>query len=170
MVVVAMLALLPTFAAAAPATYVTWAGAEPDKGASAWFILRYVDPAASIRVVQPDEAVGDAIEFDTPTARYRRTHRACTLESLLAEHPVNDPAVQRLAAIMHDIEINTWRRKAYPESEIIERRTRAISTALGDTGAIPMGCFLPWFDAIHQWLKAGSPDETTLLKPSACGS
>jgi hypothetical protein len=91
--------------------YVTWSGSEPDKGASAWYIKRYIDRDAIFEVQPPGSLVDRGTPFDTPLARYRRVHNASTLETLLRDHPSGDPVIQKLALLTHDIEINLWQPK-----------------------------------------------------------
>ena len=149
--------------------YVTWAGAEPDKGASAWFIKRYVDHDAVFRVVPQGSLVDAGTPFDVPQGRYRRVHNASTLETLLRDHPSQDLVVQRLGNLMHDIEINQWRPKVFAESQILEARVKNIDEEIGQ-GGIPMECFIPFFDGVYQWLKSESGNQDPLNTPEECAA
>jgi len=155
-----------TSAAQSRAAYVTWQGAEPDKGASMWLIVRHIDPHARILVVPFEAPLPSGIPFDVPVARYRRTHHASTFESLLRYHPVADPIVQRMAQIIHDIEINLWRPRRFPESIVIENTTLEIAERFGGRN-IPVTCFVPLFDGIYSWLASGQT-ERTLIVPREC--
>ena len=146
--------------------YVTWAGAEPDKGASMWLIKRYVSPNAEIRLIPVDTSPASGTAFDIPQARYRRTHRESTFESLLRDYPINDPFVEKIGQLMHDIEINLWRPKRFPESITIEAATKAIAEGYADH-QIPVTCFVPLFDHIYTWLKSGHT-EADLIIPAEC--
>ena len=79
-----------------------------NRTATAWLIRRFVDPAAEILFVEPDEvaAVQDrenAFGFDAPGARYPHQDERgrCSFEQLVDEHFPGDPALQRLALIVH---------------------------------------------------------------------
>lgn len=140
--------------AVADSVYVTWAGAEPDKGASLWYLVRHVTPRARIRVVPNGTLeLGEGIPVDTPQADYRRTHQLSTLESILHDHPSSDRTILYLAALMHDIEINLWRPKRFPESLPIEHTVQDIAAGFPD-GSIPPACFIAFFDGVHEWLQA----------------
>src|SRR5438067_169561 len=79
-----------------------------NRTATAWLIRRFLDPAAEILFVEPERvaAVQDrenAIGFDAPGARYPHQDecRRCSFEQLIDEHFPGDPALQRLALIVH---------------------------------------------------------------------
>ena len=149
--------------------YVTWSGLEPDKAASAWYIKRYVDPQAVFEI-RPQGFLFDAgIPFDTPQARYRRTQSASTLESLLRDHPSDDPAILKLGQLMHDIEINIWQPKRFPESAVIESRVTQLNGVAGGEGA-PIECLIELFDGVYVWLKSQHSDPMLLAQPVGCTS
>jgi hypothetical protein len=148
--------------------YVTWAGVEPDKAATAWYIKRYVDPRAVFEI-RPQGFLFDAgTPFDTPQARYRRTQSASTLESLLRDHPSVDPAIVKLGQLMHDIEINIWQPKRFPESTVIESRVRQLNSMVGGESA-PIECFIELFDDVYVWLASQQSDPTSLEQHEGCG-
>lgn len=162
---------LGVFAGAAagdrPRVFVTWAGAEADKGASAWYIARRISPGATLRVVPSGTAdLGTGVPFDTPQSKYRRTHNASAFESLLLDYPSADPIVRRLAQLMHDIEINMWRPKAHAESRVLEAQVATIAARYPDK-SIPLPCFIEYFDHVYVWLKSGNTDVPPTI-PSAC--
>ena len=79
-----------------------------NRTATAWLIWRFVDPAAEILFVEPDEVAAaqdreNAIGFDAPGARYphQDDRGRCSFEQLVDEHFPGDPALQRLALIVH---------------------------------------------------------------------
>ena len=162
-------AATPAVSSAADQThlYVTWAGSEPDKGASAWYIKRHVDRNAVFEVHAHGSIIDRGIAFDTPFARYRRIHNASTMETLLREHPTSDPAIQKMARLTHDIEINLWRPRQFPESHVLEGRIKEIDAHFGGAG-IPIDCFIPFFDGVYRWLAATTPQSAGPPIPSVC--
>jgi hypothetical protein len=147
--------------------YVSWEGAEPDKGAAAWYIKRHIDPLAVIQLGPPDTLFDSGIVFDTPQGRYRRTQNTSTLESLLRDYPSSDPIVRQIGDLMHDIEINIWMPKKYPESAIVESRLLAVDKARGNRG-LPIGCLIEFFDNIYGWLKVKPHAADELMTPVSC--
>lgn len=79
-----------------------------NRAATAWLIRRFLDPQAEIAFVEPAEVaehqrLTGAIGFDAPGARYPHEddQGRCSFEQLLAERLAGDPALERLAAIVH---------------------------------------------------------------------
>ena len=79
-----------------------------NRTATGWLIRRFLDPIAEIVFVEPDEVAGievrdGAIGFDAPGAKYPHKDASgrCSFEQLVAERRADDPALVRLAAIVH---------------------------------------------------------------------
>ncbi len=79
-----------------------------NRTATGWLIRRFLDPAAEIDFVEPEEVAAiqervDAIGFDAPGARYPHKDASgrCSFEQLVSERRADDPALVRLAAIVH---------------------------------------------------------------------
>lgn len=138
-----------------PQVWVTWAGIEPDKGASAWFLRKFVRADIRFRELPANTLeLGEGEPFDVPQAELRRTQRLSVYEQILARYPVEDPAAKKLAAIIHDIEINLWRPKQFPESALIEAAAVKYSREQ-KTDSIPLDCYIEWFESIYQQMRAG---------------
>ena len=149
-------------------TWVTWQGREPDRGATAWYIRRFVDRAAVFRELpQGTLDLGVGAPFDVPQSAFRRSAQWTGFELLLAKYPSNDPTIRRLALIVHDIEINLWQPKGYTESVVIEAAARALSAKFPDYN-IPIACFIPWFDAIYTELKTRNTLSEPPRVPAEC--
>jgi len=79
-----------------------------NRAATGWLIRRFLDPAAEIVFVEPDDVAriqdrDGAIGFDAPGARYPHADASgrCSFEQLVEERLAGDPALLRLAAIVH---------------------------------------------------------------------
>ncbi len=79
-----------------------------NRTATAWLIRRFIDAAAEIVFVEPNDVAAvqehdGAIGFDAPGARYPHQDERgrCSFEQLVDEHFPNDLALQRLALIVH---------------------------------------------------------------------
>ncbi len=91
-----------------------------DRIACPWLIRRFIDPDAEIVFVPADQVLAaaaseDGISFDAPGARYTHRDGLCTFEVLIEEFEIADPAVRRLARIVHGADIASDR-DATPES------------------------------------------------------
>jgi hypothetical protein len=79
-----------------------------NRTATAWLIRRFLDPDGEILFVEPEEVADvqrreDALGFDAPGARYphRDERGRCSFEQLIEERLGHDPALRRLARIVH---------------------------------------------------------------------
>jgi hypothetical protein len=79
-----------------------------NRAATGWLIRSFLDPAAEIVFVEPEEVAAvqerdGAIGFDAPGARYPHKDESgrCSFEQLVAERLSADLALRRLAAIVH---------------------------------------------------------------------
>ncbi|MFL6263834.1 MAG: chromate resistance protein ChrB domain-containing protein [Thermoanaerobaculia bacterium] len=79
-----------------------------NRTATAWLIRRFLDPQAEILFIAPGEVAGvqereGAIGFDAPGARYPHSDERgrCSFEQLVDERLGQDPALARLARIVH---------------------------------------------------------------------
>ncbi len=93
--------------------WVTRARPKTDRIACPWLIRRFIDPDAEILYVPRTDVLAvavaeDARSFDADDAEF--THRAnqCSFEVLIDEFDLaDDPALVRLAAIVHAADIDT---------------------------------------------------------------
>jgi hypothetical protein len=79
-----------------------------NRTATAWLIRRFLDPDGEILFVEPEEVADiqrreDALGFDAPGARYphKDARGRCSFEQLIEELLGHDPALRRLARIVH---------------------------------------------------------------------
>lgn len=88
-------------------TWVTRANVQVDRMASAWLIKRSIDPTARFKFVTdrhyrpgPDE-----VRFDMYEAEYTHDAERCTFEVLLDLLERPDPALRRIAEIVHELDL-----------------------------------------------------------------
>lgn len=115
-----------THGSAARHVYITWTSLEADKLASIWLIKRFIDEKAEFRFVENGTLVKNGAPFDTPDAEFRRYPNASCFESILRAYGIKDPALVKIGDITHDIEINYWQEKRFPESAVVADRVHAI--------------------------------------------
>ncbi|AEG02509.1 chromate resistance protein ChrB domain-containing protein [Methylomonas methanica] len=104
----------------------TWDTFEVDKCASIWLIKRYISPQAEIRFFKKGEPITEGIEFDTPSAKFRRYHNQSTFETLLEHYKLKEEKLIYLGQIIHDIEVNIWEKKIMAETPDLEKTVNAI--------------------------------------------
>ena len=87
-------------------TWVTRAGVHIDRAASAWLIRRAIDPDARfVFVDDPDERPADAVPFDIRGVELGHQGQDCTFETLLRRHDLLDPVLWRIAAVVHEADL-----------------------------------------------------------------
>ena len=89
------------------ATWVTRKGVFIDRIACAWLIRRFIDPEASFRFVQDPSARRKAgeIRFDMFGGEFTHVGDRCTFETLLTAFRLDDPGLEAIAEIVHDIDL-----------------------------------------------------------------
>jgi hypothetical protein len=78
-----------------------------DRMSSAWLIRRFIDPAARFGFARDAESMfdGDGIPFDMFGVEFSHRGAGCTFETLCAVFGIEDKAVGRIAAIVHDLDL-----------------------------------------------------------------
>ena len=93
--------------------WVTRARPKTDRIACPWLIRRFIDPDAEILYVPKEDVLAvaelqGATSFDAPGADYDHRDGKCTFEVLIDAYDLGtDPALNRLAAIVHAADIDT---------------------------------------------------------------
>jgi hypothetical protein len=90
--------------------WLTRARPKTDRIACPWLIRRFIDPDAEILYVPASEVLAeaerqDAHSFDAPGAKYDHRDGQCTFEVLIDDFGLDDPALARLARIVHAADI-----------------------------------------------------------------
>ena len=89
-----------------------------DRMASAWLIRRFIDSNARFAFLTDVKTAGDALPFDMFGAGFGHEGDHCTFETLTTRFGIDDPAVARIAEIVHDLDLKDARFGA-PEAATI---------------------------------------------------
>lgn len=78
-----------------------------DRVASAWLIRRFIDPEARFKwLARPSDCPKNALGFDFDGAAFTHVGERVTFETLMESFGLDeDPALQRLAAMVHQLDI-----------------------------------------------------------------
>lgn len=77
-----------------------------DRLASAWLILRFIDPAARfLWLSSPNDCPTDALGFDFDGASFSHVGSRVTFETLQASFALDAPGLRRMAALVHYLDI-----------------------------------------------------------------
>ena len=87
--------------------WVTRKGIHVDRMASAWFIRRFIDSDARFKFVPAKgyKPLSGELRFDMFEAEFTHEGDRCTLEVLIERTGMNDPALNPIAEIVHDIDL-----------------------------------------------------------------
>lgn len=136
--------------------WVTRERPKTDRIACPWLIKNFIDPDAAFLFVPPDQVLGvaereGALSYDAPDARYTHRDGLCSFEVLLDEYGLDDPALERLARIVHGADI-AEDRDATPESRGLLAVAEGFHLLeLGDHRQLELS--LPVYDALYAWCR-----------------
>ncbi|WP_374679703.1 chromate resistance protein ChrB domain-containing protein [Hydrocarboniphaga effusa] len=86
-------------------TWVTRPDVGVDRMASAWLILRHIDPTAKFAFAsERSKPVAGQLRFDMAAADFTHEGDRCTFEVLLERFGLDDPALAAIGRIVHDLD------------------------------------------------------------------
>lgn len=131
--------------------WATRAGIHIDRAASAWLIKRFVDPDAEfVFVTDPDDVPAEATPFDMRGVEYGHHGADCTFETILRRHELLDPALWRIAAIVHEADLEDDRYDA-PEAPGLDVVLRGLSLTSDDDTV--MALTGPVFNGLYDYYR-----------------
>lgn len=131
--------------------WATREGVHIDRAACAWLIRRSLDPAAEfVFVADLDQVPADAVAFDMPGVELSHHGADCTFETLLRRHDLTDPVLWRLAALVHEADVDDGRYDA-PEAPGFDLALRALSMVEGDERVLDLT--RPLFDGTYEFFR-----------------
>lgn len=135
--------------------WVTRRGIKIDRMATAWLVRRFVDPHARFRFVDPsahERRPGEML-FDMAGGDLTHEGDRCTFETLVARAAIRDPAVARIAEIVHDIDIKDGKHGRPETSGIRTVVEGVIAGHAGDDERLARGAAL--LDDLYASFRAG---------------
>jgi hypothetical protein len=133
---------------------VKWAtrqGVHIDRAACAWLIRRFLDADAAFVFVT--DVVGvprDATPFDMPGVDLSHHGDDCTFETLLRRNDLSDPVLWRMAALVHEADIDDGHYDA-PEAPGFDLALRALSMVEPDARVLELTG--PLFDGTYEFFR-----------------
>jgi hypothetical protein len=128
-----------------------------DRMASAWLVRRFIDPQARFGfAADRDAAPEHAVPFDMFGVELSHQGDGCTFETLCAAFGIDEPAVARIAGIVHDLDLKDGRFGA-PECGTVGAMIEGLQLACGDDDVLlEQGMTL--FDSLYRsFQRAGRP-------------
>jgi hypothetical protein len=107
-----------------------------DRMASAWLIRRFIDPQARFGfAADRDTAPRDALPFDMFGVEFTHRDDHCTFETLCDTFGINEAAVMRIAAVVHDLDLKDAKFGA-PEAPSVGTIIDGLQLAYADDEAL----------------------------------
>jgi hypothetical protein len=114
-----------------------------DRSASAWLILRFIDPKARFVFAKEGQVPPGAIPFDMYHGGFGHRGEDCTFETLRKEFRIRDSKVGAIGEMVHDADLGDgkfgrkeaygvdevlkgWARKGTPDKELLDRGVQMI--------------------------------------------
>jgi hypothetical protein len=136
--------------------WITRSHVHVDRVACPWLIRRFVDNQAEFLFVPKNEVAGvaartGAIAFDAPGVELGHHEGRCSFESILLKYGLTDPALERMARIIHAADI-----AAEIDSDPLARGLEALATGFSlrypDDGENLARQF-EMYDALYAWCR-----------------
>jgi hypothetical protein len=136
--------------------WVTRERPKTDRIACPWLIKSFIDPEAEFLYVPADQVLDVAARegahsYDAPGAEYTHRDGLCSFEVLLQDYGLDDPALARLAMIVHGADV-AEDRDATPQSlGLLAVAEGFYLLNLGDHRQLELS--LPVYDALYAWCR-----------------
>ena len=133
--------------------WVTRKGIHVDRMASAWLIRRFIDSDARFKFVPAKgyKPLSGELRFDMFEAEFTHEGDRCTLEVLIERTGMNDPALNPIAEIVHDIDLKDSK-FGRQETAGIDRLIAGIAMAhKDDESRLARGAAV--FDDLYEYFK-----------------
>lgn len=137
--------------------FVTRKNAAVDRIACPWLIRRFIDRDAEFLYVDPDQVQRvarerDAIPYDVDGVELGHVDGRCSFESIILKYGLDDPALSRLAAIVHgaDVEPDVDRT---PQSAGLKAIAMGFRRVYGDRDAEKLEAQMGVYDALYEWCR-----------------
>ena len=135
--------------------FVTRKNAAVDRIACPWLILRFVDKDAEFLYVESHDvarvaAEQDAVPFDVEGAELGHVNDRCSFESALLKYGLDDPALSRMAKIVHcadvaaDVDLS-------PQAAGLKAIAMGFRRMFGDRDLEKLEAEMPLYDALYAW-------------------
>ena len=128
--------------------WVTRARPGVDRMASAWLIRRFIDAQARfVFVGERDVTPAEAVPFDMFGVEFTHRGEHCTFETFCSVFQLDDPALVKIAGIVHDLDLKDERFGA-PEAASIGLLIEGLRLTHGDDEAL-LAAGIAMFEALY---------------------
>jgi len=135
--------------------WVTRKNASVDRIACPWLIKRFIDPDAEFLYVPAAEvtAVAEregALPYDVGGVELGHVDGRCSFESIILKYGLKDPALDRLALIVHEADV-TGGVNLTPEAAGLKAIAHGFAMVHGEEDHRKIALESPLYDALYAW-------------------
>src|SRR5579859_834555 len=135
--------------------WITRQNASVDRIACPWLIKRFIDPEAEFLYVPAGEVAAGAeregaIPYDVAGVELGHVDGRCSFESILLKHNLEDPALERLARIVHGADV-TADIGLTPEAAGLKAIAHGFAMVHGVEDHRKLELETPLYDALYAW-------------------
>jgi hypothetical protein len=95
----------------------------------------------------------DAIPYDVPGVKLGHVDGRCSFESIIRKYRLEDPALQRLAVIVHGADVSSDR-DICPEAAGLFAIANGFAAVYGEDDHAKIKLESPMYDALYAWCQA----------------
>ncbi len=134
--------------------WITRENAAVDRTACPWLIRRFVDPEAEFLFVPPGQVMETAtatgaIPYDVEGVELGHQGGRCSFESIVLKYGLREPALQRMAAIIHGADVAGS--EGPPEAAGVKAIMHGLRLELGLEDQRKLALTAPIYDALYTY-------------------
>jgi hypothetical protein len=135
--------------------WVTRKNANVDRVACPWLIKRFVDPEAEFLYVPAEEVMATAeregaIPYDVKDVELGHVDGRCSFDSIILKYGLDDPALKRLALIVHGADVAADR-EICREAAGLYAIAHGFGLVHGEDDHRKIELETPMYDALYAW-------------------
>jgi len=135
--------------------WVTRKNANVDRVACPWLIKRFVDPEAQFLYVPAEDVMATAeregaTPYDVKDVELGHVDGRCSFDSIILKYGLEDPALKRLALIVHGADVAADR-EICPEAAGLYAIAHGFALVLGEDDHRKIELETPMYDALYAW-------------------
>jgi hypothetical protein len=126
-----------------------------DRIACPWLISKFVDPEAEFLYVPAEDVITTAerqgaIPYDVKDVELGHVDGRCSFESIMVKYGLDDPALKRLAQIVHGADV-AGDRDICPEAAGLYAIAHGFALVHGEDDHRKIEVETPMYDALYAW-------------------
>jgi hypothetical protein len=135
--------------------WITRKNASVDRIACPWLVKRFIDPDAEFLYVPAQEVMAiaereGAIPYDVGGVELGHVDGRCSFESIIVKYELHDPALDRLAKIVHGADVNADI-DLTPEAAGLKAIAFGFAIVHGENDHLKIALESPLYDALYAW-------------------